>query len=138
MAALQISCGIGINSEHFISQKYAHFDDSKKRILKLTVLTYSVYHPLHRKQIPLAAMNCESENKESTKLFWKIRIEALQQLNGKMKFDLTGIILDDNNCNWYAIKKYFGEGFIKRCVFCEFHFKQSVTRRLKDSMFSKS
>ena len=129
MAALQIACEIDLNSEHFISQAYADFDGNKKRISKMIVLTLSLYHPLLRKQIPLAAMDCESENKESTKLFWKMWIEALQEFNGKMEFDPIGIIVDENSCNWHAIKKYFGEGFIKRCVSCEFHFNQSVTRR---------
>ena len=127
-----------IIQHHFMSQKYAHFDGNKKRISKMTVLTLSVYHALLRKQIPLATMNCENENKESAEFFWKIWIEALQEFNGKIKFNPIGIILDEKSCNWNAIKKYFGGGFIKRCVSCEFHFKQSVTRRLKDSMFSKS
>ena len=55
-----------------------------------------------------------------------------------MKFDPIGIILDEKSCNWNAMKKYYGDGSIKRCVSCEFHFKQIVTRRLKDSIFSKS
>ena len=121
-----------------MSQQYAHFDGNEKRISKMTVLTLSVYHPLLRKQIPLATMDCESENKESAELFWKIWIEALQEFNSEIKFNPTGIILDEKSCNWNAMKKYFGDGFIKRCVSGEFHFKQSVTRRLKDSMLSKS
>ena len=104
----------------------------------MTVLTLSVYHPLLRKQIPLATMDCESENKESAEFFWKIWIEALQEFNGEIKFNPIGITLDKKSCNWNAIKRYFGDEFIKRYLSCEFHFKQSVTIRLKDSMFSKS
>ena len=99
-----------------MSQKYAHFDGNKKRISKMTVLTLSVYHALLRKQIPLATMNCENENKESAEFFWKIWIEALQELNGKIKFNPIGIILDEKSCSWNAIKKYFGDEFTKRCV----------------------
>ena len=44
-------------------------------------------------------MDCESENKESTELFWKIWIEALQEFNGEMKFSPIGIILDEKSCN---------------------------------------
>ena len=138
MTALQIACETNINSDHFMGQQYAHFDGNVKRISKMIVLTLSLYHPLLRKQIPLATMDCESKNKESAELFWKVWIEALKEFNGKIKFDPVGIILDEKTCNWNPIKKYFGDGFIKRCVSCEFHFKQTVTRRLKDSMFSKS
>ena len=61
----------------------------------MTVLILSVYHPLLPKPIPLAATDCESENKEITKLFWKMWIEALQKSNGEIKFDSIGIIFDE-------------------------------------------
>ena len=95
MTALQIACEMNINSDHFMNQQYAHFDGNEKRISKMTVLTLSVYHPLLRKQIPLATMDCESENKESAELFWKMWIEALKEFNGEIKFDPIGIILDE-------------------------------------------
>ena len=72
MTALQIACDMNINSKHFMSQQYAHFDGNEKRISKMIVLTLSVYHPLLRKEIPLATMDCENENKESAELFWKM------------------------------------------------------------------
>ena len=87
---------------------------------------------------PLATMDCKSEHKESTKVFKKMWIEALQEFNRETKFNPIGIILGAKSCNWNAIKKYFGDGFIKLCVSCQFYFKQSVTRRLKDLKFSKS
>ena len=95
MTALQIACEMNINSDHFMNQQYAHFDGNEKRNSKMTVLTLSVYHPLLRKQIPLATMDCESENKESAELFWKMWIEALKEFNGEIKFDPIGIILDE-------------------------------------------
>ena len=35
----------------------------------MTILTFSVYHLLTRKQILLATLNCETENKENAELF---------------------------------------------------------------------
>ena len=95
MTAFQIACEMNINSDHFMGHQYAHFDGSEKRISKMTVLTLSVYYPLLRKQIPLATMDCESENKETAELFWKMWIEALKEFNGEIKFDPIGIILDE-------------------------------------------
>ena len=65
ITAWPIASKMNINSKCFRSQQYAHFDGSKKRISKMTVLTLSFYHPLLQKQKLLATIECESENKES-------------------------------------------------------------------------
>ena len=64
ITAWPIASEMNINSERFKSQQYAHFDGNKKRVLKMTVLTLSIYHPLLQKQKLLATIDCESENKE--------------------------------------------------------------------------
>ena len=51
-------------------------------------------------------------------------------------FDPADILLDERGCNWNALKKVYGKDFIMRCSSCEFHFKQSVNRRLKETVFS--
>ena len=35
-------------------------------------------------------------------------------------------------------KSVFGFDFMERCISCEFHFKQSVNRKMKDSMYTNS
>ena len=49
--------------------------------------------------------------------------------------DEKGIELESN---WNATKNVFGSEFIKRCLSCEFHFKKSVNRKIKDSTFTNS
>ena len=49
-------------SGHFMKKEYGFFYGKVKRIKGLDTLTLSVYHPLPRKQIPLAVMDCEGEN----------------------------------------------------------------------------
>ena len=65
-----------------MGQQYAHFYFNEKHISKMTVLRLFVYHPLNRKQIPSATMDCESENKESAEVFLKMWVEALKEFNG--------------------------------------------------------
>ena len=40
--------------------------------------------------------------------------------------------------NWNTTKNVFGSEFMKRCISCEFHFKQRVNRKMKDSTFTNS
>ena len=113
-----------------------HFDGNEKRVNNMTTLTLSIYHPLIRKQIILATLNCEGENKENAELFWRCWEEALGGKNGSTCFNPTGIILDEKGSNWKAVENVYGKELLHRCYSCEFHFKQSVNRRLKDPTFN--
>ena len=53
-------------------------------------------------------------------------------------FNPAGLILDDKGLNWNAIKNVFGCEFVERSISCEFHFTQSVNRKMNDSMFTNS
>ena len=55
--------------DHYLSSSYVHFDGNEKRVNNMTTLTLSIYHPLIRKQIILATLNREGENKEDAELF---------------------------------------------------------------------
>ena len=102
----------------------------------MATLTLSIYHPLIRKQIILAILNCEGENKENVGFFWRCWEEVLGGKNESTYFNPTGIILDEKGSNWKAVKNVYGKELLHRCYSCEFHFKQSVNRRLKDPMFN--
>ena len=56
--------------DHYLSSSYVHFDGNEKRVNNMTTLTLSIYHPLIRKQIILATLNYEGENKENAELIW--------------------------------------------------------------------
>ena len=47
------------DSDHFLKHAYCHFHDNHKRVKEFVTLTASVYHPLLRKQLILATMNCK-------------------------------------------------------------------------------
>ena len=54
---------------HYLSPSYVHFDGNERRLNNLITLALSIYHPLIRKLIILAILNCEGENKENADLF---------------------------------------------------------------------
>ena len=122
--------------DHYLSSSYVHFDGNEKRVVNMTILTLSIYHLLIRKQIILATLNCEGENKENAELFWRCSEEALGGKNESTSFNPTSIILDEQGSNWKAVENVYGKKLLHRCYSCEFHSKQSVNRRLKDPMFS--
>ena len=133
--SLEIAENMTRGKNHYLSNAFAYFDGNEKRIKRMTVLTLSMYHPLLRKQIILATMDCESENKDNCELFWRTWSDALADFQAGLIFDPTGVILDERGCNWNALKEVYGEDFITRCSSCEFHFKQSVNRRLNETVF---
>ena len=53
-------------------------------------------------------------------------------------FSPASLMLNEKGSNWNAIKNFFRCEFMERYVSCEFHFKQSVNRKMKDSMFTNS
>ena len=55
------------------------FDGKFKRCRNFVTLTASVYHPLLKKQIPLAVMEAEQESSENIALFWSLFNEGLQK-----------------------------------------------------------
>ena len=81
-------------------------------------------------------MDCESENKDNGELFWRTWNDTLADFQTGLTFDPAGVLLDEQGCNWNALKEVYGEDFIKRYGSCEFHFKQRVNRHLKETVFS--
>ena len=81
-------------------------------------------------------MDCECESKETCEIFWRTWNDVLADFQAGQTFDSAGVILDERGCNWNALKEVYGKDFITRCSSWEFHFKQSVNRRLKETIFS--
>ena len=73
-----------------------------------------MYHPPLRKQIILATLDCESENKDNCELFWKTWNDSLADFQAGLTFDLAGALLDEWGCNWKALKEIYGKVFITR------------------------
>ena len=65
----------------------------------MTVLKLSIYHPLLRKQIILATMHCESENKDNCELFLRTWNDALADFQAGLTFYPAGITVDERGFN---------------------------------------
>ena len=57
----KIAINMDRDKKHFLAQEFCFFDGKHKRTKGYVTLTASVYHPLLRRQIPLAAMESVSE-----------------------------------------------------------------------------
>ena len=117
--------------DHFLSKEFCFFDRKRKRCKGFVTLTASVYHPLLRKQIPLAIMEAESENTENVELFWRLFNEALRKVaaSDSFKFNPIGWCCDMAGANLAGISKVFGDDAdIKSC---EFHFKDHRNKQAK-------
>ena len=123
----------------YLSSGYVQFDGNEKSVNNIATVTLCIYHPLIRKQIILAAPNCERENKNKTELLRRCWKEAFDGKNESTCFNPAGIILEEKGSDWKAVENFDkenGKERLHRCYSCEFHFKQCVNRRLKDPMFN--
>ena len=82
----KIAINMDRDKKHFLAQEFCFFDGKHKRTKGYVTLTASVYHPLLRRQIPLAAMESVSENTENVTLFWELFNEVIEKVsNGEKK-----------------------------------------------------
>ena len=129
---LQIARNMNIGSGHALLEGEPSFFDGKAGKLRknLKTLTLSMFHPLLCKQIPLAVMDCESENTENVVIFWKVLNECIQLESGEtgIAFNLHGFCFDMAACNREAGVEVYGNGFLDKIKSCEFHFKQCRNR----------
>ena len=117
--------------------KCVFFDAKENRVRGMSTYTLSVYHPLLRQQIPLVTMDCEGETFINAVTFFQHLNSALTEKYGvATKFNPCRFILDERGCNWRAISSVYGCEFLKRSFSCEFHYKQSVSRRKNSVIFS--
>ena len=69
---MKIALNMGREGEHFMREEYCYFDGKVKRCRNFVTLTASTYHPILKKQIPLAIMETEKEDSENIELFWTL------------------------------------------------------------------
>lgn len=136
----KIAISMDKDKEHFLAQEFCFFDGKHKRAKGYVTLTASVYHPLLRRQIPLATMEAVSENTENVTLFWELFNEVLVKVSGGTAtvFNPIGWCTDMAGSNLSAIRKVFGDSAVNRIKTCEFHFKESVNRRSQKLSKSKA
>ena len=118
----KIALNMDANGNHFMNSEYCFFDGKHNRCRGYITLTASVYHPLLRRQIPLAVMEAEKENTTNVTLFWTLFNEVQEKVaKTSTKFNPTGWCTDMAGANLSGIYKVYGES--ARIKSCEFHFK---------------
>ena len=67
LTALEIVSQLNRESNPFLSSCYLYFNANENHTKNMTVFTLSIYHPLLQKQIQLATMDCEKEDRINAK-----------------------------------------------------------------------
>ncbi|CAC5378629.1 unnamed protein product [Mytilus coruscus] len=113
---------------HQLSHSYFHVDAKADRCKQFMTITGSTFHPLLKQLVPLAIMECPSENKQFLSVFFSNLKEAIKEKFEDEEFDPTGIICDEASCNWQAMQEIFGRDLVERSKSCDFHYKQRINR----------
>ena len=80
---MQMARNMDRDCDHFLNKEFCYFDGKVKRCRNYVTLTASVYHPMLKRQIPLAVMEAEREDSDNIELFWKLFNEALRGETGQ-------------------------------------------------------
>ncbi|CAB3991211.1 Hypothetical predicted protein [Paramuricea clavata] len=132
-AKLLMANNMNKDGVHFLNKEYCFFDGKNKRCRNYTTLTASVYHPLLKKQIPLAVMETEAEDSRCVTLFWTLFQELLTKATtSTCTFNTTGSSTDMAGANLVGIRDVFGSEALKRVKTCEFHFKQNRNKKARE------
>ena len=79
---MKIALNMDREGEHFMREEYCYFDGKVKRCRNFVTLTASTYHPILKKQIPLAIMETEKEDSEDIELFWSLFNTSIKKAAG--------------------------------------------------------
>ena len=119
------------DGHHFLKDEYCFFDGKRKRCRGFVTLTGSVYHPLLRRQVPLATMEATAEDTTNVVLFWTLFNEVLQKVTRDelYKFRPIGWCTDMAGANLAGICTVFGSEAQQQIKTCEFHFKDHRNKK---------
>ena len=96
-----------------------------KRCNGFVSLAASVYHPILRKLVPLATMECETEDACNVELFWNCLNEVLrkEKKDENYVFNPRGCLTGMAGSNMRGLKRAIGPDALNKWKTCEFHFK---------------
>lgn len=125
----RIALCVDKDGKDFLNNEFCFFDGKRKRCRGFITSTASVYHPLSRKQIPLAIMETEREDTTNFELFWKLFNEALGKVANDplIKFNPIGWCSDMAGANLAGITRVYGNASLIKS--CEFHFKDHRNKK---------
>ena len=90
-----------VEAQHLLSNEYCFFDGMVKRCKNFVTITTSVYHQMLQKQLPLAKMECKSEDSANIGRFWNNFNKAFMDVTKTDKMlSPVGWITDMAN-NWW-------------------------------------
>lgn len=115
------------SGSHYMSKEWVFFDAAHKRCRGFKTFSITTFHPLLRKIIKLATMECKEEDTISVRIMWELFNKVLQTISGciSYKFNPCGWMVDEAGSNWKGLKEAYGEDVQKRMVSCQFHYQQS-------------
>ena len=135
----KIANNMNREKSHFMSEQYAHFDGKADRCKGFTTLCLSAYHPVLRKMIPLAIMECMGETTKNVTLFFQLFNDIIKSVSEEQSaFNPIGFITDEAGANIAGLVNVFGDTVKERLKGCEFHFLQSVQRHCVHLVSRKS
>ena len=70
---------------------YVYFDGHHKRVKGYCTLTASTYHPLLKKQVPLAILECKHVDTKNIEVLWRLFNKAYQNEFPDEKFNPLGL-----------------------------------------------
>ena len=123
-----------------LSKEYCFMDIKHSRCIGFKTFSVHVYHPVLRRIVTLATMECEDETTDTLATFWQLFNKVLQEVSGNPSklFNPFGWMADEAGANWAALSRVFGQEDLNRTVGCQFHFKQSVNRHALQLNSSRS
>ena len=117
-----------VSGNHFLQEEFCNH----KSVKCFVTLTASVYHTLLQKQIILATMQCQHENKKNIELFWRLFNNAYKTVNDTdERFWPVGWCTEMAHSNFSGLMQIYGEDVLERIKGCEFHFKDSINRQVR-------
>ena len=102
-------------SGHFLSEEFCFFDGKEKRTKNFTTLTAIVYNPLLQKQIPLAIMECMSDDSTNVGRFGRLFNAVFRQANQcSDKFQPIGWVSNMASSNFNGLATIYGEDVLDK------------------------
>ena len=127
----QLMCEMQPDCINIMNEEFYFFDGNHKRFKSFVTLTASTYDPLLQKQVALAILECKHEDTESIEVFWRLFNSAFKEVQGiGDRFSPAGFCTDMSTANFNGPLKIYGEKILEKVKRCEFHFRDSINRKV--------
>ena len=95
--------------DHYLSEEFCFFDGKADRVKFFQPLSASVYHPLLKRQLSLATLECIHEDSRHVELFWNLFNYCFKEVNKTfLRFNPIGWFTDMAGCNFNGLQQIYG------------------------------